>query len=100
MKNDYYGKNHMLHILGNIPVDARPPPPWSKFFQFHAVFAEIWQNCMLATPPEVWRPHLGKSWIRHCIRCYDYIIWAGMTIDPIILALIASVTVYLVDKLT
>ena len=50
MKNDYYGKNHMLHILGNIPVDACPPP-WSKFFQFHAVFVEIWQNCMLATPP-------------------------------------------------
>ena len=27
-------------------------PPWaSKFFRLHAVFAKIWQNCMLALPP-------------------------------------------------
>ena len=31
---------------------TRAPPPWgSKFFQFHAVFGEIWQNRMLAPPP-------------------------------------------------
>ena len=28
-----------------------PPSPRSKFFQFHAVFGEIWQNGMLASPP-------------------------------------------------
>ena len=31
---------------------ARAPPPWApKFFQFHAVFRNIWQNRMLAPPP-------------------------------------------------
>ena len=27
--------------------------PWgvSKFFQFHAVFGKVWQNCMFAIPP-------------------------------------------------
>ena len=40
-------------------LDARPP--WgSKFFQFHAVFGKIWQNCMLAPPLESWRPLLGE----------------------------------------
>ena len=45
-----------------------PPPSASKFFQFHAVFGRIWQNCVFTpplggfTPP----PPLGKSWIRHC----------------------------------
>ena len=45
-------------------------PPGSKFFQFHAVFGKIWQNCILAPqrrvgapPPPTW----GKSWIRHCL---------------------------------
>ena len=34
-------------------LDTRPPPPrGSKFFQFHAVLGEIWQNRMLAPP---WR---------------------------------------------
>ena len=28
-----------------------PPPPGSKFFQFHAVFGKCWQNRMLAPPP-------------------------------------------------
>ena len=28
-----------------------PPLVGSKFFQFHAVFGEIWQNRMLAAPP-------------------------------------------------
>ena len=37
------------------------PNPWeSKFFKFHAVFGKIWQNCMLAPPPESWRPLLGE----------------------------------------
>ena len=35
------------------------PPRWSKFFQFHAVFGQIWQNHMLA-PPGSWRPLLGE----------------------------------------
>ena len=47
-------------------LDARPPPWGSKFFQFHAVFGEIWQNRMLAPPPRrVGAPSSGKSWIRH-----------------------------------
>ena len=36
---------------------ARDASPRSKFFQFHAVFGEIWQNRMLALPLEGWRPH-------------------------------------------
>ena len=39
---------------------TRAPPPGSKFFQFHAVFGKIWQNHMLAPPPESWRPLLGE----------------------------------------
>ena len=36
-------------------------PPWgSKFFLFHAVFGEIWQNRMLAPPPGSWHPLLGE----------------------------------------
>ena len=35
-------------------------PPGSKFFQFHAVFGEIWQNCMLAPSGEVGAPSLGN----------------------------------------
>ena len=31
----------------------------SKFFQFHAVFGEIWQNCLLS-PPGGLAPHLGE----------------------------------------
>ena len=41
-------------------LDARHP--WGpKFFQFHVVFGNFWQNHMLAPPlpPESWRPHLG-----------------------------------------
>ena len=51
---------------------TRAPPPWgSKFFQFHAVFGEIWQNRMLAppTPRRVGAPSSGKSWIRHWYVC-------------------------------
>ena len=60
MKNDYYGKNHMLNILGNIPVDARLPPlrrgPSSfNFMQFLRKFGKIvcWQPPPrgLAPPP-------------------------------------------------
>ena len=36
------------------------PPSGSKFFQFHAVFGEIWQNRMLAPLMEGWRLLLGK----------------------------------------
>ena len=32
-------------------IDARPPLGGSKFFQFHAVFGNIWQNRMSAPPP-------------------------------------------------
>ena len=34
--------------------------PLSKFFQFHAVFGENWQNRMLAPSLESWCPHLGE----------------------------------------
>ena len=34
------------------------PPHGPKFSQFHAVFRKIWQNHMLATPLEGWRPLL------------------------------------------
>ena len=36
-----------------------PPPPESKFFQFHAIFSKFWQNCVF-TPLEGSRPHLGE----------------------------------------
>ena len=36
-------------------------PPGSKLFQFHAVYEKIWQNCMLASPLEGWRPHIGGN---------------------------------------
>ena len=32
----------------------------SKFFQLHALLAEIWRNRMLAPPLEGWRLHLGE----------------------------------------
>ena len=47
--------------------DARPPSA-SKFFQFHAVFGRIRQNCVFTPPPPLEGsrpPPLGKSWIRH-----------------------------------
>ena len=47
---------------------TRPPPPGSKFFQFHAVFGKIWQNRKLAPPRRVGAPSSGKSWIRHWFR--------------------------------
>ena len=55
-----------------------PPPRPSKFFQFHAVFGRIWQNCVF-TPP-TWRVHAhteGKSWIRHWLRniCIRFRVW-------------------------
>ena len=36
----------------------------SKFFQFYAVFGEIWQSRMFAPPTS------GKSWICHCSYMY------------------------------
>ena len=39
--------------------DAPSPTRWSKFFQFHAVFGQIWQNHMLAPPREL-APLLGE----------------------------------------
>ena len=36
--------------------DARPPPSASKFFQFHAVFGRIGQNCVFTPPLEGSRP--------------------------------------------
>ena len=41
------------------------PPRAPKFFRFHAVFGEIWQNRMLSPPGEL-APPLGKFWIRRC----------------------------------
>ena len=35
--------------------------PWAKFFRFHAVLEEIWQNCMLAAP-EVGATTSVKFW--------------------------------------
>ena len=37
-------------------------PSGSKFFQFHAILGNFWQNCMLPppSPPERWRPHLWE----------------------------------------
>ena len=37
----------------------RSRPRASKFFQFHAGFGRIWQNCVF-TPPEGSCPHLGE----------------------------------------
>ena len=39
---------------------TRPPPCGSKFFQFHAVFGEIWQNRMLVPPGELAPPPRGN----------------------------------------
>ena len=50
----------MADLRGGVR-DARPPPPWaSKFFQFHAVFGRIWQNCVFTPLLEGSRPHLGE----------------------------------------
>ena len=46
----------MADLIGG----ARDVPPPSKFFQFHAVFGNIWQNRMLAPLMEGWRHHLGE----------------------------------------
>ena len=35
-------------------------PPWSRFFQFRAVFGKIWQNRMLAPPWRVGAPSFGE----------------------------------------
>ena len=58
---------HFLRILNIYPVadlrggvrDARPPSA-SKFFQFHAVFGRIRQNCVFTPPP--WRVHAPPPW--------------------------------------
>ena len=45
---------HWIYTVADLHskiLDARPPPPGPKFFQFHAVFGKIWQNRMLAPPP-------------------------------------------------
>ena len=39
--------------------EGRAPPWGPKFFQFHAVFGKIWQNCMLARPGELAPPPRG-----------------------------------------
>ena len=48
-----------------------PRPSGSKFFKFHAVFREIWQNRVLAPPPRVALPTSEKSWICHCYPLLD-----------------------------
>ena len=48
--------------IGESKGGARDAQSWtSKFFQFHAVFGKIWQNCVLAPPVELapqslWNP--------------------------------------------
>ena len=59
----YFSQNITVADLHSKILDARSPflPAPSKFFQFHAVYGEIWQNRMLTIPaPEGWRPHLGE----------------------------------------
>ena len=63
------------NTVADLRGDTRDAPPGSKFFQFHAVFGEIWQNCMLAPlPPESWRPLLGE--ILDPPLEYMYKVWA------------------------
>ena len=53
----------MMHTVVDLQskiLDAPPPSRGSKFFQFHAVFGEIWQNRMLVPPMESWRPLLRE----------------------------------------
>ena len=64
--------------LGGREGRAPPPPPWApKFFRFHAVFGQIWQNRMLAPPPPRGNP--GSSavcvmlFMRASIVCYRII---------------------------
>ena len=40
--------------------EGRASPRGSKFFQFHAVFGNIWQNLMLAPPGELVPPPRGN----------------------------------------
>ena len=62
----FTGVYHSVHSLGDLfPCegvsvadlrgggvrDARPPPLASKFFQFHAVFGRLRQNCVFTPPP-------------------------------------------------
>ena len=43
----YFSQNITVADLHSKILDARSPLPPSKFFQFHAVYGEIWQNRML-----------------------------------------------------
>ena len=56
-------------------------PRGPKFFQFHAVFGKIWQNCMLAPPPGVGAPSSGKSWIRHCLALIPFCVQGSIHPD-------------------
>ena len=71
---------------------ARDAPPRSKFFQFHAVFGQIWQNRMLAPPTRgVGAPSSGKSWICHwCMMKWWYIwLYPVIAAQPITVAISA-----------
>ena len=43
---------------GGLRGVLKRPPHGPQFSQFHAVFHKIWQNHMLASPLEGWRPFL------------------------------------------
>ena len=72
-KFDNLGKTCLKHVTEEKPSlrskiysggskgGARDAPRVSKFFQFHAVFGNIWQNRMLAPPIGGWRPLLGGN---------------------------------------
>ena len=50
-----------LHSVAGLRGSTRDvPSPGPKFFQFHAVFGKIWQNCMLVPPLGSWRPLLRE----------------------------------------
>ena len=47
--------------IGGAKGGTGTPPLASKFFRFHAILGNIWQNHMLAPPPLwSWRPHLRE----------------------------------------
>ena len=47
----FCGSKGLTGLIGWSKGGARDAPRTSKFFQFHAVFGEIWPNCVLAPPP-------------------------------------------------
>ena len=52
------GINTVADLRGR---EGRTPPPASKFFQFHAVFGRIWQNCVFTSPLGGFTPPSGGN---------------------------------------